>query len=133
MTWTPSPAAAVRPTTSSAPARPGSGPDGAAYQGPDGQQALFPRRGAGYRRVLGLHAHMRWFDGRRWSFASAGRPVSADRLALGHREGRLSRLGHAGGRSITVRWTMTGSRGGNIIIKVNRRSGEATIVATIPR
>jgi hypothetical protein len=31
-------------------------------------------------------------------------------------------------------WTMADSRGGNIIIiKVNRRSREATIVATIPK
>jgi hypothetical protein len=30
-------------------------------------------------------------------------------------------------------WTKADSRGGNIIIKVNRRSREATIVATIPK
>jgi hypothetical protein len=30
-------------------------------------------------------------------------------------------------------WTMADSRGGNIIIKVNRRSGEATIVGLIPK
>jgi hypothetical protein len=30
-------------------------------------------------------------------------------------------------------WTKSGTRGGNIIIKVNRRSGVATVVAVIPR
>jgi hypothetical protein len=30
-------------------------------------------------------------------------------------------------------WTMADSRGGNIIIKVNRRSREATIVALSPK
>ena len=30
-------------------------------------------------------------------------------------------------------WTRADSRGGNIIIRVNRRSGAATIVATTPR
>jgi hypothetical protein len=30
-------------------------------------------------------------------------------------------------------WTKTGSIGGNVVINVNRRSGEATVVAVIPK
>jgi hypothetical protein len=30
-------------------------------------------------------------------------------------------------------WTKTGTIGGNVVVKVNRRSGEATVVARIPR
>jgi Domain of unknown function (DUF6531) len=46
--------------------------DGAQFEGPDGQRALFPRTGAGYGRVLGVKAlvevlpsglALRWFGG----------------------------------------------------------------------
>jgi RHS repeat-associated protein len=88
--------------------------DGAAYEGPDGQRALFPRQGSGYGRVLGITAEvvptadgleLRWFDGRRWSFDTSGRPVTADRITFGYLDGRLASLTHTGGRSIELTWT----------------------------
>src|SRR3954452_25049501 len=63
-------------------------PDGAEYEGPDGQRAVFPRLGAGYGRVLGVNALVQplasgatldWFGGGRWEFDDAGLPVSAQR------------------------------------------------------
>jgi RHS repeat-associated protein len=99
-------------------------PDGAAYVGPDGQEALFPRMGDGYGRVLGVDALVEplawgvalcWFDGRRWEFGDAGLPCSVSRgpgteIRLRHDDGRLVELAHAGGRRVGVEWDAGGSR-----------------------
>jgi YD repeat-containing protein len=93
-------------------------PDGAAYVGPDGQEALFARMGEGYGRVVGVNAlveplasglALSWFDGRRWEFDDAGRPVSLSRgpgteVRLDHEAGRLVALAHGGGRRLRLEW-----------------------------
>jgi RHS repeat-associated protein len=94
-------------------------PDGVEYAGPDGQEALFPRMGDGYGRVVGVEAlveplesglALRWFDGRRWEFDEAGRPVSASRgpgteIRFTHdTDGRLVALAHAGGKHVRLEW-----------------------------
>ena len=93
-------------------------PEGAEYEGPDGQRATFPRLGSGYGRVLGVQAlvepHgdglvMRWFDGTRWCFDGAGLPISTSAgpgtdVRLHHDEGRLVELAHVGGRSVRLDW-----------------------------
>jgi RHS repeat-associated protein len=93
--------------------------DGAVYEGPDGQRAVFGRQGSGYGRVMGLPAlvhvvpgglELHWFDGRRWAFDGAGRPVTLDsgpgtRIRLSYSDGRLTGLRHTGGRSVTLAWT----------------------------
>ncbi|WP_285474051.1 DUF6531 domain-containing protein [Actinoplanes sp. NBRC 101535] len=83
--------------------------EGAAYAGPDGQRAVFPRHGGGYGRIAGVAAWVRphgdglelaWADGRSWIFDAAGRPVTADRTAFGHdTEGRLVTAG-----PVTLTW-----------------------------
>ena len=57
--------------------------DGAEYDGPDGQRALFPRQGAGYGRVA--RHRRRWSAGRRRARAALVR-----RAALGVRPGRAA-------------------------------------------
>jgi RHS repeat-associated protein len=94
-------------------------PAGVEYAGPDGQEALFPRMGDGYGRVVGVEAlveplesglALRWFDGRRWEFDEAGRPVSAGRgpgteVRFTHDAGgRLVELAHAGGKHVRLEW-----------------------------
>lgn len=94
--------------------------DGAAFTGPDGQRATFPRSGAGFGPVAGVHAlverngpdglALAWFGGRRWEFDAAGRPVRTSAgpgTAVTFRhdgEGRLVRLDHERGRGVAVRW-----------------------------
>ena len=96
------------------------GPDGAAYIGPDGQEALFPRMGGGYARVLGVDAlaeplesglALRWFGGAgRCVFDEAGRPVSMSRgpgteVQLTYDAvGRLVEMAHAGGKHVRLGW-----------------------------
>ena len=62
-------------------------PDGAEYAGPDGQRALFGRRGGGYDRVVGVSAlveplksglALAWFGGDRWHLRRHG-AARADR------------------------------------------------------
>jgi RHS repeat-associated protein len=94
-------------------------PDGAAYEGPDGQRALFARMGAGYGRVVGVNAlveplasglSLSWFGGRRWEFDEAGLPVRVMRgpgteVRLRHdEEGRLVELVHQGAKGIDLEW-----------------------------
>ncbi|MEA2224689.1 MAG: hypothetical protein QOH83_3065 [Solirubrobacteraceae bacterium] len=94
-------------------------PDGVEYAGPDGQEALFPRMGDGYGRVVGVEAlveplesglALRWFDGRRWEFDEAGRPVRMSRgpgteIRFTHDAGgRLVELAHGGGKHVRLRW-----------------------------
>jgi RHS repeat-associated protein len=92
--------------------------DGAEYEGPDGQRALFPRMGDGYGRVIGVRGlvepgeHglvLRWFGGESWHFDEAGLPVRIDNgpgtaVSLEHRDGRLVELRHGGGKRVGVRW-----------------------------
>jgi len=95
------------------------GPEGAAYEGPDGQRAVFPRQGDGYGRVLGVGAlaeplpgggaALAWFSGERWEFDEAGLPVRVTRgpgtdIRLQHDDGRLVALAHAGGARVRVDW-----------------------------
>ena len=93
-------------------------PEGAEYEGPDGQRAVFPRQGAGYGRVLGVAAlvevlpdglAIEWFGGGRWEFDAAGAPVRVRRgpgmaFVARHDEGRLVALEHEGGRRIELEW-----------------------------
>ena len=94
-------------------------PEGAEYEGPDGQRALFPRMGAGYGRVVGVNAlveplasglALNWFGGGRWEFDAAGRPVRVERgpgteVVLRHDgDGRLVELAHARGKQIRLEW-----------------------------
>lgn len=101
------------------------GPDGAAYVGPDGQEALFARMGDGYGRVVGIEAlveslesglALRWLDGRRWEFDEAGRPARISRgpgtdVRLEHDvRGLLVGLAHGGGKHVRVQWDDDGGR-----------------------
>jgi RHS repeat-associated protein len=94
-------------------------PDGVAYVGPDGQEARFPRMGAGFDRVIGVDALVEplasglalcWFDGRRWEFDEAGLPVSlahgpGTEIRLRHgTDGRLVELTHPGGKRVRLEW-----------------------------
>jgi RHS repeat-associated protein len=93
--------------------------DGAHYAGPDGQRALFGRRGGGYDRVIGVAGlveplqsglTLSWFGGDRWQFDDAGRPVLIDagpgrEVRLTHdAEGRLVELAHTAGRRVALEW-----------------------------
>jgi len=93
-------------------------PDGAEYEGPDGQRATFGRMGAGYGRVVGVDAAVRpldaglalhWFDGRRWEFDQAGLLVLASEgpghdVRFAHEDGRLVALTHRGGKVVRLQW-----------------------------
>jgi RHS repeat-associated protein len=95
-------------------------PEGAEYEGPDGQRALFGRMGAGYDRVVGVHAlveplddgglALAWFGGRRWEFDDAGLPAlvtngPGTEVRLTHDERqRLVELVHRGGKRIDLTW-----------------------------
>ncbi|MGH2942720.1 MAG: DUF6531 domain-containing protein, partial [Solirubrobacteraceae bacterium] len=93
-------------------------PEGAEYEGPDGQRVLFPRMGDGYGRVIGVAGLvepgpsglvLRWLGGERWEFDEAGLPVLLTRgpgtdVRLRHEDGRLVELRHAGGKRTRVRW-----------------------------
>ena len=93
-------------------------PDGAEYEGPDGQRALFPRMGDGYGRVIGVRAlvepgdaglELHWFGGERWQFDEAGLPARREHgpgtaVSLEHEDGRLVELRHAGGKHTRVEW-----------------------------
>jgi YD repeat-containing protein len=99
-------------------------PDGVEYAGPDGQEALFPRMGDGYGRVMGVDAlveplaaglALRWGDGRRWEFDEAGLPRRLSHgpgteIILRHDDGRLAELAHGGGKRIDVEWDAECSR-----------------------
>jgi RHS repeat-associated protein len=94
-------------------------PEGAEYEGPDGQRALFPRMGAGYGRVTGVGAlceplesglALAWLGGGRWEFDAAGRPARIERgpgteVRLSHdAQGRLVELVHERGRRVELQW-----------------------------
>lgn len=95
------------------------GAQGAEYEGPDGQRARFPRMGAGYGRVIGVHAvvepldaglMLSWFGGGRWVFDEAGLPVRVERgsgsdVCLHHDgDGWLVGLTHQNGKRIDLEW-----------------------------
>jgi RHS repeat-associated protein len=108
-------------------------PDGAEYEGPDGQRALFARMGDGYGRVVGINAIveplaeglvLRWWHGERWEFDDAGLPVRWDHgpgteVRFRHDGGRLVELAHAGGRRVGVDWD--GDRIGTLACSDGRR------------
>jgi RHS repeat-associated protein len=108
-------------------------PDGAEYEGPDGQRALFPRLGDGYGRVLGINAlveplpqglALRWFDGDRWEFDDAGLPLRCDsgpgtEVRFRHDGGRLVEIAHGAGRRVRVGWD--GDRVGTVESSDGRR------------
>ena len=95
-------------------------PEGAEYEGPDGQRALFPRMGAGYGRVVGVDAlvepldggglALAWFGGRRQEFDDAGLPARlthgpGTEIRLRHDDRRrLIELVHRGGKRIDIEW-----------------------------
>ena len=93
-------------------------PDGAEYEGPDGQRATFPREGGGYGRVLGVRGRvepgenglvLRWFGGGTWEFDESGLPSRIEHgpgtaVSFEHEAGRLTQMRHAGGASTSVRW-----------------------------
>jgi uncharacterized protein DUF6531 len=100
-------------------------PDGVEYVGPDGQEALFPRMGDRYGRVIGVDAVVEplaaglalcWRDGRRWEFDEAGLPRSVSRgpgteIRLRHDDGRrLVELAHMGGTWVRVEWDADAER-----------------------
>jgi len=107
--------------------------EGVAYDGPDGQRAVFPRMGEGYGRVLGVAAlveplpggmALRWFSGERWEFDDAGLPVFVTRgpgsdVRLQHEAGRLVSLAHAGGARTRLDWD--GERIGALVSTDGRR------------
>jgi len=112
-------------------------PDGVEYAGPDGQEALFPRLGDGYGRVVGVEAlveplesglALSWFDGRRWEFDEAGRPVSTSRgpgteVRLAHdADGRLAELAHAGGKHVRLEWDVGSERIASLECSDGRRA-----------
>ena len=87
---------------------------------PDGRRARFVGDGSGRPvRVTGLFAdlvadedgwQLRWFDQDRWSFDRDGRLVAVTSPVRGtatfHGElGRLERIVHAGGRSVSLEWS----------------------------
>ena len=96
------------------------GPEGASYVGPDGQEAVFPRMGDGYGRIVGVEALVeplesglalrRLRGAGRWIFDEAGRLVSVDRgpgteIQLEHDSaGRLVEMVHAGGKHVRLEW-----------------------------
>ncbi|MEA2224473.1 MAG: hypothetical protein QOH83_2849, partial [Solirubrobacteraceae bacterium] len=96
------------------------GPEGAAYIGPDGQEAVFPRLGDGYGRVVGVAAlveplesglALRWLGGAaRWVFDEAGRPAAVSNgpgteIRLENdSDGRLVGMSHAGGKHVRLEW-----------------------------
>jgi len=93
-------------------------PEGAEYEGPDGQRALFPRQGDGYGRVIGVRGLveveasglvLRWFGGESWEFDEAGLPRRIDNgpgtaVSLEHDDGRLVELRHGAGKRVAVQW-----------------------------
>jgi RHS repeat-associated protein len=95
-------------------------PEGAEYEGPDGQRAMFPQMGAGYGRVVGVNAlvepldtglALTWFgDGRRWEFDDAGLPTRVEHgpgteVRLRHDdEGHLVELIHRSGKRVDLEW-----------------------------
>lgn len=94
-------------------------PDGAEFEGPDGQRALFPRMGTGYGRVIGIQGLVevsstglliRWFDGTKWEFDDGGLPKRVDGgpgtgVTFRHDGERLVELSHESGKRISVEWT----------------------------
>lgn len=94
-------------------------PEGAAYEGPDGQRALIPRMGNGYGRLAGIEGLveptdsglvLRWFGGGSWEFDQAGLPVRTERgpgteIHFRHKDGRLVEMSHAGGKRVTIEWS----------------------------
>jgi RHS repeat-associated protein len=98
--------------------------EGAEYEGPDGQRALFPRQGEGYGRVIGVRGLvepgrsglvLRWFGGGTWEFDEAGLPVRIENgpgtvVTLEHDGGRLVALRHGSGKRIDIEWDGEGER-----------------------
>ena len=99
-------------------------PDGAHWEGPDGQRAVFPRvgdpgNGAGYARLAGVAGlvvpsgdalAIDWFGGGRLEFDAEGRPRQATdgpgtevRFVFGG--DRLVELAHAAGKRVLLEWT----------------------------
>ena len=107
-------------------------PEGAAYEGPDGQRALFGRMGSGYGRVAGVRATceplraglaLAWLGGERWEFDDAGLPTRATRgpgteVRFSHdAQGRLVSLTHEAGRRVDLHWE------GEIIVAASASDG----------
>ncbi|MDQ3782656.1 MAG: DUF6531 domain-containing protein, partial [Actinomycetota bacterium] len=94
-------------------------PEGADYEGPDGQRALFPRLGSGYGRVTGVDGVvealptglvLRWFGGATWEFDDAGLLSRTEHgpgseVRFHHHEGRLAEMVHVGGKRLTLAWS----------------------------
>ncbi len=93
-------------------------PDCAHWESPDGQRAVVPLSGEGYRRVAGVHGlvvtgeaglGIDWFGGGRWQFDAGGLPLWAERgpgtrVRFGYESGRLVSLAHEGGKRLDVEW-----------------------------
>ncbi|HEY8545508.1 MAG TPA: DUF6531 domain-containing protein [Acidimicrobiales bacterium] len=103
-------------------------PDGAHWTGPDGQELVVPRgtRGAGFLRMAGLPGRVALHDdglallgldgGSRIVFGPDGRPRLADagpgtEVRFDHDpDGRLVRIRHAGGKTVTLCWDLAVER-----------------------
>jgi RHS repeat-associated protein len=98
-------------------------PDGAHWEGPDGQRAVVPRLGSagngpGYGRLAGVAGvvvpagdglAIDWFGGARTTFDATGRPVLASdgpgtEVRFVHEGDRLTHMRHSGGRALTFEW-----------------------------
>jgi len=95
-------------------------PDGAHWEGPDGQRAVVPVVGDGsrYRRVVGIQGlvvpgesglALEWFGGRRWEFDAEGLLVAAQdgpgtRVRFEYADSTLVALVHEGGTRLDVCW-----------------------------
>ena len=95
-------------------------PDGAHWEGPDGQRAVVPVVGDGsrYRRVVGIQGlvvpgesglALEWFGGRRWEFDAEGLLVAAQdgpgtRVRFEYADNMLVALVHEGGTRLDVCW-----------------------------
>jgi RHS repeat-associated protein len=94
-------------------------PEGAEYEGADGQRAVIPRMGTGYGRLAGIDGlveatesglALRWFGGGSWHFDQAGLPTRTERgpgteIHFHHEDGRLVEMKHEGGKRITLEWS----------------------------
>lgn len=94
-------------------------PEGAEYEGPDGQRATIPRMGAGYGRIPGVGGWvevlpsglaLHWFGGGTWEFDDGGLPSRAEggpgtEVRFRHEGGRLAELSHQSGKRVLLEWS----------------------------